>query len=212
MANTSRIFGFKPVKHVTGAPYNGGGNIYQIPASDANNTFVGDPVILEGNASAGGVATVKKAAAGAAVLGVVTGIINAKMDPVAGTLTNGSIALDTPVYRAASVAQYVLVEDAPDVVYEVEQTTGGSAYTYLLADVGLNADAYYGGTGSTTTGTSAVSLDMSTKATTATLQFKILGTVQRPDNSAISGTDTAVHVLAKINNSTFGNGTGATGQ
>ncbi len=39
---------------MTGAPYNGGGNIYQIPASDANNTFVGDPVILEGNASAGG--------------------------------------------------------------------------------------------------------------------------------------------------------------
>jgi hypothetical protein len=212
MANTSRIFGFKPVKHVTGAPYNGGGNIYQIPASDANNTFVGDPVILDGNASAGGVATVKKAAAGAAVLGVITGFVNVKQDPVTGALTNGSIALDTPQYRVASTAQYCLVEDAPDVVYEVEQTTGGSAYTYLLADVGLNADAYYGGTGSTTSGNSAVSLDMSTKATTATLQFKILGTVQRPDNSSVSGTDTAVHVLAKINNSTFGNGTGATGQ
>jgi hypothetical protein len=212
MANTSRIFGFKPVKHVTGAPYNGGGNIYQIPSTDANNTFVGDPVIFDGNASAGGVATVKKAAAGAAVLGVITGFINVKQDPVAGTLTSGSIALDTPQYRVASTAQYCLVEDAPDVVYEVEQTTGGSAYTYLLADVGLNADAYYGGTGSTTTGTSAVSLDMATKAATATLQFKILGTVQRPDNSSVSGTDTAVHVLAKINNSTFGNGTGATGQ
>lgn len=212
MANTSRIFGFKPVKHVTGGPYNGGGNIYQIPATDANNTFVGDPVILEGNASVGGVATVKKAAAGAAVLGVITGFINVKQDPVAGTLTSGSIALDTPQYRAASVAQYCLVEDSPNVVYEVEQTTGGSAYTYLLADVGLNADAYYGGTGSTTTGTSAVSLDMSTKAATATLQFKILGTVQRVDNSCVSGTDTAVHVLAKINNASLGTGTGATGQ
>jgi hypothetical protein len=212
MANTSRIYGFKPVKHATGAPYNGQGNVYQIPASDANNTFTGDPVVLEGNASAGGIATVKKAAAGAPVLGVVTGFINVKQDPVAGSLTNGSIALDTPQYRAASVTQYCFVEDAPDVIYEVEQTTGGSAYTYLLADVGLNADAYYGGTGSTTTGTSAVSLDMATKATTATLQFKILGTVQRVDNSAVSGTDTAVHVLAKINAATLGNGTGATGQ
>lgn len=212
MANTSRIFGFKPVKHVTGAPYNGGGNIYQIPATDANATFVGDPVVLEGNASAGGVATVKKAAAAAPVLGVITGFINVKQDPVTGALTSGSIALDTPQYRLASTAQYCLVEDAPDVVYEVEQTTGGSAYTYLLADVGLNADAYYGGSGSTTTGTSAVSLDMSTKATTATLQFKILGTVQRVDNSSVSGTDTAVHVLAKINAASLGNGTGATGQ
>jgi hypothetical protein len=212
MANTSRIYGFKPVKHITGSPYNGGGNIYQIPASDGNNTFIGDPVILEGNASTGGVATVKKAAAGAPVLGVITGLINVKQDPVAGTLTNGAIALDTPFYRVASTAQYCIVEDSPDVVYEVEQTTGGSVYTYLLADVGLNADAYYGGTGSTTTGTSAVSLDMSTKATTATLQFRILGTVQRVDNSCVSGTDVSVHVLAKINASNLGAGTGATGQ
>lgn len=212
MANTSRIFGFKPVKHVTGAPYNGQGNVYQIPATDAVNTFVGDPVVFEGNASVGGIATVKKAAAGVAVAGVITGFINPKQDPVAGSMTNGSIALDTPQYRVASTAQYCFVEDAPDVVYEVEQTTGGSVYTYLLADVGLNADAYYGGTGSVTTGTSAVSLDMSTKAATATLQFKILGTVQRVDNSSVSGTDVSVHVLAKINNATLGNGTGATGQ
>lgn len=212
MANTSRIRGFFPVKHVTGAPYNGGGNIYQIPATDAVNTFVGDPVVLEGNASVGGVATVKKAAAGAPVLGVVTGFINVKQDPVAGTLTSGSIALDTPQYRAASVAQYCLVEDAPDVVYEVEQTTGGSVYTYLLADVGLNADAYYGGTGSLTSGVSAVSLDMATKNTTATLQFKILGAVQRVDNETLTGVSQSVKVLAKINAASLGNGTGATGQ
>lgn len=212
MANTSRIQGFRPVKHVTGAPYNGGGNIYQIPASDATATFVGDPVLFEGNASAGGVATVKRAVAAGPVLGVITGFINSKMDPVAGTLTTGSIGLDTPQYRVASVAVYCLVEDAPDVVYEVEQTTGGSTYTYLLADVGLNADGYYGGAGSTSTGTSAVSLDMATKAVTATLQFKILGTVQRVDNETISGTSTAVKVLAKINAASLGNGTGSTGQ
>lgn len=212
MANTSRIRGFFPVKHVTGAPYNGGGNVYQIPASDATATFVGDPVVFEGNASVGGIATVKRAVAGAAVLGVVLGFINPKQDPIAGSMTNGSIALDTPQYRLASTAQYVIVEDAPDVVYEVEQTTGGSVYTYLLADVGLNADGYYGGSGSTTTGVSAVSLDMATKAATATLQFKIIGTVQRVDNSSLTGVDVSVKVLAKINNATFGNGTGATGQ
>jgi len=212
MANTSRIYGFRPVKHTTGAPFNGQVSLYQIPASDNQNTFVGDPVLLEGNASAGGIATVKRAAAGGPVLGVVLGFVNVKQDPVTGAMTNGAIALDTPQYRAASTAQYCLVADAPDIIYEVEQTTGGSAYTYLLADVGLNADAYYGGAGSTTSGVSAASLDMSTKATTATLQFKILGTVQRVDNSSISGTDTAVHVLVRINNATLGNGTGATGQ
>jgi len=212
MANVSRINGFRPKYHVTGAPFNGQANVYQFPASDATACFVGDPVVLEGNASASGVATIKRAAAGAPVLGVLVGLINAKQDPIAGSMTNGAIALDTPQYRLASTAQYGLVVDAPDVVYEVEQSTGGSAYTYLLADVGLNADAYYGGSGSTTTGNSAVSLDMSTKATTATLQFKLLGAVQRVDNETISGTSQFVKVLAKINAGTLGNGTGATGQ
>jgi hypothetical protein len=212
MANTSRISGFRPVKHANGSPYNGQFTIYQIPASDAVNTFVGDPVVMEGNASAGGLATVKRAAAGVAVLGVVVGFVNPKLDPIAGTMTVGAIALDTPQFRAASTAQYVMVCDAPDVIYEVEGTTGGSAYTYLLADVGLNADGYFGGAGSTATGNSAVSLDLATKAATATLQFKILGAVQRVDNETVSGTSTAVKYLVKLNNATLGNGTGATGQ
>lgn len=212
MANTSRIRGFFPVKHMNGSAYTGQGNMYQFAASDGTACFVGDPVILDGNASAGGIATIKRAAAAGPILGVVTGFVNVKMDPVTGAMTSGSIALDTPQYRLASTAQYAIVEDAPDVVYEVEGTTGGSAYTYLLADVSLNADGYYGGSGSTTSGVSAASLDLATKATTATLQFKILGTVQRVDNSCVSGTDVSVKYLVKANAATMGNGTGATGQ
>lgn len=211
MANVSRINGFRPVKHVTGAPYNGQCNVYATGTGDSVPLFVGDPVILAGNASAGGIATVQRSAGGSPVLGVVVGIIPAKMDPVAGTMTSGSIALDTPQYRVASTATYVLVADAPDIVYEVEQTTGGSSYTYLSADVGLNADAFYA-SGSTTTGASACALDMSGKQTTATLQFKILGAAQRVDNETISGTSTAVKLLVQINQATLGNGTGATGQ
>jgi hypothetical protein len=40
------------------------------------------------------------------------------------------------------------------------------------------------------------------------LQFKILGTVQRVDNEV---TGNYTKVLAKINQATMGNGTGATG-
>lgn len=211
MANVSRINGFRPVKHSTGAPYNGQCNVYQHASGDATTLMVGDPVILAGNASAGGVATVTRAAAGAAVLGVVVGVINVKQDPVTGAMSNGAVALDTPQYVAASVNQYVLVADAGDLIYEVEGTTGGSSYTYLSADVGLNVDGYYAA-GSTTTGVSACALDFSTKATTATLQFKVLGTVQRVDNEAINSSSTAVKYLVKINNATLGGGTGATGQ
>lgn len=213
MANVSRINGFRPLKHVTGAPYNGQCNVYQFASGDGTAAFVGDAVKLAGDASTGGVATISRATAGAAIVGVIVGFINAKQDPVAGTMTSGAIALDTPIYRVASTTQYALVCDAPDVIFEVEGTNAGSSYTYLSADVGLNADAYVGGSGSTTSGVSAMSLDVGgTKATTATLQFKILGTVQRVDNESVNSSSTAVKYLAKINNATLGNGTGATGQ
>lgn len=208
MANTSKIRGFIPVKHVTGAPYNGQANIYFVPASDGTALFVGDPVKLLADANAQGIGQVTKATAGAAVLGVVVGVINTKFDPVAGNMSSGSVALDTPVYRPASTGQYVLVCDAPDMVYEVEAVTGSNAsYSFAVADVGLNADLATVA-GSTTTGTSAAALNMATALSTATLQFKILGVVQRPDNE-ITGANTKV--LVKINNSQYGSGTGTAG-
>jgi len=208
MANISKIRGFIPVKHTNGSPYSGQANIYFVPASDGTALFVGDPVKLLADANAQGVQQVTKATAGAAVLGVVVGIINTKLDPIAGGMTGGSISIDAPVYRPASTGQYVLVCDSPDVVYEVEASTGANAaYSFAVADVGLNADLTTVA-GSTTTGTSGASLNMAGAATTATLQWKILGVVQRPDNE-ITGQYTKV--LVKINNAQMGAGTGTAG-
>lgn len=208
MANTSKIRGFIPVKHVNGSPYSGQANIYYVPSSDGTALFVGDPVKLAADANSQGIQQVTKATAGAAVLGVVVGVINTKFDPVAGNMSGGSVSLDTPVYRPASTGQYVLVCDAPDVVYEVEAVTGSNAsYSFAVADVGLNADLATVA-GSTTTGTSAAALNMATAAATATLQWKILGVVQRPDNE-ITGANTKV--LVKINNAQMSAGTGTAG-
>lgn len=209
MPNTSKITGFRPVNSAVGGAMQGQGHVYAVAAADATALFVGDPVKLDGSSDSNGIATVTKATQGAAVLGVVVGVIPAKLDPVSGKMTTGSTTLDTPQYRAASTAAFVIVNDDPTQVYEVEAVTGANAsYSFLAADVGLNADLSTVA-GSTTTGNSAAALDMSTKATTATLQFKILGTVQRVDNEP---TGNATKVLVKINNATLGGGTGATGQ
>ncbi len=208
MANTSKIRGFIPVKHTNGSPYNGQANIYYVPSSDGTALFVGDPVKLAADANAQGIQQVTKATAGAAVLGVVVGVINTKFDPVAGNMSAGSVSLDTPVYRPASTGQYVLVCDSPDVVYEVEAVTGSNAsYSFAVADVGQNADLSTVA-GSTTTRTSAAALNMATAAGTATLQWKILGVVQRPDNEI---TGAATKVLVKINNAQLAAGTGTAG-
>ena len=104
MANTSKINGFRPVKHVTGAPYNGQANIYGVASGDSTALFVGDVVKLAADGNAAGIQYVTAHAAGTAgtgqpALGVVVGIINTKLDPVEGRMSAGSISLDTPVYR-----------------------------------------------------------------------------------------------------------------
>jgi hypothetical protein len=208
MANVTRINGFKPVKHVNGSPYNGQANVYSVPASDGTAIYVGDPVKLLADGNADGYPQAIKATAGAAILGVVVGIINTKMDPITGRMTQGSIALDTPVYRPASTLQYILVCDAPDVIYEVEAMTGANAnYSFAVADIGLNADTGVVA-GSTITGTSGSALNMATALSTATLQFKIMGTVPRVDNEV---TGAFTKVLVKINNAQLSAGTGTAG-
>lgn len=213
MANISRINGFRPIKHVTGAPYNGQANLYAVSSSNGTAIFVGDLVKLaaDGNTAAGiqfvVPATAGVAGTGAAALGVVVGFVNAKLDPVTGAMTSGSIALDTPQYLAASTAGYVLVADSPDLLFSVEATNGGSAYSFAVADIGQNVNLY-AGAGSTTTGSSAHSADLGDKGTTATLPLKVWGVDKRIDNEV---TGNYTKILVQINNHQYKGGTGTAG-
>lgn len=204
MANVSRVNGFRPVKHITGAPYNGQANIYEVAAGEAIPVFVGDLVVLSDAAATAGVPTVEAPIAAAAVagayVGAVVGIINAKLDPLDGKLTTGSIALDTPVYRAASTKQFVLVADSPDVIFEAEADAA-----VALASVGLNVGVVEGtgaaSAGSTTSGASGMQVDASSVATTSTLPLQIMGFSKRVDNEPNA---TANKVLVRINTHAFG--------
>lgn len=198
MANTSRINGLRPIKYLNGAKYNGQANLYFLPSGNGTATFVGDPVKADATAdtvAAGGLAlgiqSVIQAAAGDAIIGVIVGFA---IDP-----TN----LNTPQYRAASVGKYVYVADDPNLLFEVTTSNG----TLVVADVGVNASIAVG-SGSTTTGASAVTLDVGTKNTTATLSLKIMGFTQRPDND---NTAAAAKVVVKINNHQLGSSTGTAG-
>jgi len=204
MANVSKINGFRPVKHVTGAPYNGQSNIYGVASGDSTALFVGDVVKLATDGNADGIQYVTAHAAGSAgvgqpALGVVVGVINGKLDPVTGRMSGGSIALDTPQYRAASTEAYVLVADAPDVIYEVEATAAGSAHAFAVASIGQNGNIF-AGSGSTITGNSLHSLNMSDIGTAATLPFKIVGVSKKIDNEV---TGNYTKVLVQINNHQF---------
>lgn len=188
MANVSRVFGFRPVKHFTGAPYNGQANIYEVSVSETIPIFVGDLVVRSTNASTSGLVTVASLSAAATAndvtsgvcVGAVVGVINAKLDPLNGTMTAGSIALDTPQYAAASTKSYVLVADSPDIIFET-QSTG----SYALADIGLNADVgCLATTNPLITGVSGMYVNATAPTASASRPLHVVGYVKRPDNEA----------------------------
>lgn len=188
MANVSRVNGFRPVKHFTGAPYNGQANIYEVSASETVPIFPGDLVVRSTNASTTGLVTVKSLSASTSandvtsgvVLGAVVGVINPKLDPVTGKMSAGSIALDTPQYVPASTMAYVLVADSPDIIYEV-QATG----SFALADIGLNADVgCLASSGLTATGNSGMYVNATSPTASATRPIHVVGYSTRIDNEA----------------------------
>ena len=158
----SKKGGFQALKHLNGSPYNGASNIYVVASGQS---FVpGDVVKLDGTGTAGGFATVTAAtgAASEAILGAVVGVVNPKLDPVLGTMTTGTISLDTP--QVATAGAYVLVADSPDVIYSVEKAT------FAATDIGSNLDVS-GTAGGDSLGNSQLILGTATTAG----NFKVLG-------------------------------------
>jgi hypothetical protein len=184
MAQVSRINGFRPVKTVTGAAWNGQGEVCFMDAADATVVMVGDAVQLAGNARAAtGVPTVTRlqSATGATtgVFGIVVGILFSGMGDTGNVppVTD----LNTPVFRRASTDRYVLVCTDPNVIYEVQIAGAGPAAAAATALVGLNGQ-FTLTAGNTATGNSGMQLDSAGTATTAALPLKIVGIPNRPDN------------------------------
>lgn len=176
MANTSRVNGFRVVGNLSGHT-NGQANIYYV-ASAADEILVGDVVKLGGSGDSSGRPTADLCGATDVPIGVVVGIINPKLDP-GGLMSTGSVTLDLPAVNqiAASGAGYILVNDDPNVILEAETSNGTPAAT----DIGLNV-SHANGARTSSTITSPATLDFGTEATTATLNFQILGAVQRANN------------------------------
>lgn len=206
MSSVSRINGFRPVKTVTGAPWNGQTEVVFVASGDSTVIMVGDAVKLAGDARAAtGVPTVTRCGATDAAYGIVTGIL---FTGVGDTVNMPPVNdLNTPIYRRASTDRYLMVCTDPNVIYEVQYAGTSVAAATITANVGQNGQ-FTTTAGNTTTGASGMQLDSSGLATTATLPLKIVGFPNRPDN--IPG-DTYFSYYVKLNSPTLGTGTGSTG-
>lgn len=201
MSSVSRINGFTPMKSLTGATWNGQANMYFIPASDGTAVQVGDIVKLAGDARAPlGVPTVARISATSDIpVGVVVGFTFAGVGDTMNVPPVNN--LDVPVQRAASTDRYVMVADDPNLIFE-NQVSGSIA----TADIGLNVAPVINA--GSATGASGMQVDMTTKATTNTLMFELVGFPSRPDNLI---TDTYVRAFVRFNVHQYKSGTGSVG-
>jgi len=188
MANKDAPFGLRPVRMMSGEPYNGGSSRYRIASGATTPIYQGD---LVNQLTAGGVGRVA-ASATVPIIGMFNGC--SYSDPTTGKQVfknyyPGSIS-------ASDIIAYVV--DGPDVVFEIQ---GDEAFP--VADLFGNFDIVDGSTvGDTKSGTSNMELDVSTGATTATLPLKAIDISQDPNNDDVATSNT--NVLCVIQNHIMG--------
>ena len=171
MANSNTASGLRPVGTIGSAGYVGRVQVFQALAADTQAIGIGDPVVLTGTGSADGVPDVTRltTAGTTAIVGVCVGVV-----PNPADLTLG--------YRKASTLMQVLVDTDPFTIYEVQDSSTSKTTAAAATDIGTNVTLAMG-TVDTTTGNGKTILDMTTAATTATLNVKLLRLSPKVDNA-----------------------------
>lgn len=171
MANADAAFGLRPVRYLSGAPYNGAANKYYIPSTDTDTAaYIGSVVKLTGGADAAGIPVVTANVSTAdAVVGVIVGV-----EPVTA---------DSTIYRANSTSRYVMVADDPNLLFECQEDSAVSTLAATAAGGTCILTGFT--TGSTTTGLSGIEIDSSELSETADVNddVRIIAAVQAPDNA-----------------------------
>lgn len=178
---TNAPWGLKPVGTITGAPWTASIQEFDIASAYATNIFQHDPVmvLVDGTIGIG--------TAGGNCLGVFMGVKYEDTDGVfqfknrwtASTATRGSVAA-----KAMVVTDPFLIMSVQEAATNTGVGTGTAGTALAATDVFTNINFKAPTSGDTTTGISAYFLDNATEATTATLNFLILGRDPNPDNVA----------------------------
>lgn len=198
MANITTPFGLKPVRHLTGAPYNGQIIECYCAAGYATALYVGDPVLFSPTL------TEKDATAKRPTINLSAG--------TTGVLIRGVIVGFAPdpddltkTYRPASTERIAYVVPAlDDLVFHVRDDGSG---TPAAVFPGQNAELANAG-GNTATGLSGFALDASTPTTTQAHNVHILGLADIENNEL--GDYAIWEVLINTNNNTTGRFLGIT--
>lgn len=179
MSNLVGPRGFVPSRYLNGAPWSGAANMYYIPSSDTNQYNVGDAVKSAAGGDTNGIPQVAKITNGTdTARGIVIGCLAAIPNNPSLVGTNLDLTIQN-IPATKTKAYYVLVVDDPHVLFEI-QDDGLSALTAAAC----NKNASYTVTNPTAPQqNSATVLTTASVAVTQGLSLKIIGLVQKPNNS-----------------------------
>lgn len=179
MAYADQPYGFIPIRHKSGAPYNGASRPYWVDSSDSTaDYFIGDPMIHDGTANT---AALSIPGMGEFAIGMLPGCT--RVTAGAGNRVTGVIVAigadtrDSLVYRADDSERVVWLADDPDLVFSVQADAARAVDT-----VGANSNILFDASGDTSTGRSGAEAD-ATSTTGSTAQLLVLGFVNDPENT-----------------------------
>ncbi len=187
MANPDARFGFRPVRHISGAPWNGATIRCYVSASYATALFIGDAVTPDTTIgdlpTAGKCPTLK--VAGLADTNYILGVITS-FEPNPDNLSQQ--------YRPASQARYCNVCVDPTVVYQIRGDGAGipPKQTVMSNATGVTTHA-----GDTITGLSGMELaETASPAANSSYPLLVIGVADIEDN-AFDGTSD-IHVIWEV--------------
>ncbi len=167
MANIDAPNGFTPRYTGDGKVYRGTGRRYYKSAT-AGIIAIGDPVVRVTNSSdPEGGGEIVRHTTGSVVTGVVVGI-----EPNRDNLDQAGVLLSADT-------GYVYVEDDPNIIFEVQEVSGGTALA--VTNIGEHIDSVAAIDADTSLGRSKYEIDNAALATGNT--WVIVGLVRKPDNA-----------------------------
>jgi hypothetical protein len=195
MANTNGAFGLRPIAKMGQSTNSTGASEYRIAASNTNAIYQGSPVIP----LAAGVIDVVGAAAGGTVglLGVFWGC-----EYVSSTTGKKVFSNQWPGSGAdTNFPVKAFVYDDPAQLFVIATSNvvaAADTEAEVRAAIFANANFALATSGVATTGISSATLDLNTIATTNTLNLRIMGIQEDPENADF--TVAGIPVIVRLNN------------
>ena len=180
MANLDAPYGLRPLRFISGAPYNGAVTKYRKEASVILG--IGDPVVLTGSSSQAGTNGALKdgiplVTRASAASGTITGVVMF-VDHDAATIGKAHEVL----HMAAADTGDVYIADNPDLIFSIQEDSDGNSL--VVDDVGEGVDIVVADA-DTNTSLSNVEIDSSTSAAQIgnADQLRVMRLVEREDNT-----------------------------